>query len=306
MNALVYVESPYQLLNSISYLEEKKCRQTDFFIRDNGSTLQKKQFETIVNRHSLVVEYFSVPSRGYFRYLTSVLFILRLICSIYKYNNLIVGDVRSVILKFTLPIIERMNINIILVDDGLYLLSHVKKILHKEYTIFSNLPLNLSMNKDSKLKYIYSEPKRYNNSEKYGVGFVGMKICEIGFMEFDEYIKVLKNILHKYKSSSYIYYAHRGENLNKLKSISDIGFEVIQPDLPLEEFLIKNPPPKGIYLTFYSTAIFNMYNMYENCDFIAIKRDLDSWPSQYREGISLCYKLFNDSGICVKHINQFD
>lgn len=307
MKVLVYVESPYQLVNALSYLDNNPLSKVKVLIRDNGSKLQRKQFEKIVNMTGgLSFEFVYLPNNILKKSTLLPLIIGRMIKYIFFCKTVILGDARSIVAKLILPICSLMRKQIVLVDDGLYLLSFVNKIISKNYVLFSCLPLLKFIDNKSPIQLTFIEDKVVKAPVHNGnnLCFIGMKLPEIGFMDIDVYMGVLKTLARGNKDKSLIYYAHRAEDINKLKDIQKLGFDVIQGDMPLEQLFIKQGAPQGEFYTFYSTAIYNISRMLDSCQFFAIEPDLTLWPVSARDNIGMCYELFKHSNIKLKSIKE--
>jgi len=217
-------------------------------------------------------------------------------------QTVIVGDTRWIMAKLILPICNLMSKQVVLVDDGLYLLSYVNKIKNKNYVIFSSLPLLKFVDNNGPLKLTFIEDKVVKAKVHNGnnLCFIGMKLPEIGFMDIDVYMGIIKTLVKSNKDKNLIYYAHRAEDSNKLKLIQKLGFNLVQSDMPLEQLFLKQGAPQGDFYTFYSTAIYNVSRMLDSCQFFAIEPDLELWPVSARENVAMCYELFKRSNIELK------
>lgn len=300
MNTIAYIESPYQLLNALEYLSLSDRKKIKFIIRNNGSEKQQLQLEEVLKKiNEAKVIHFFLPQTGLLKGFRVINLLLTLLFFSIFYDEIIIGDARSIIAKLILPIFNITNKSIVLVDDGLYLLSYVKNIVSYKYTIFTNLPLESNIEETGAVKLRFLK-KKFNKKAAVGennLNFIGMKLSEVKLMDEDVYIDVLCKVVSGYPSATVNYYAHRGENESKLKKLIDKGFIVHRNSLPIEEYFLTYGAPKGAFYTFYSTALYNLSNMLEGCVFYAIEPEISYWPMRSRENIGLCYELFRGSNI---------
>lgn len=304
MSILVYVESPYQLNNALSYLQSVSTEADRYIIRDNGSEKQQKQFlEILRNKTINNISFSSLPYSGIKKILLLPVTLAYLFAKSVNKKTIVIGDARSIVSKILIPCSRLLRKSIVLVDDGLYLLSYVENITQFNYSVFTNLPIEKFIDKHPhKLTIIKKDFHKIVPHGEERLIFIGMKLTEIGFMELDDYIKVLSRLSDEHSEKEKIYYSHRGEDCQKLDLIKKIGFTVFQGNLPLENLLLRDGCYQGIYYTFYSTALYNLSNMLTTSRFVAICPKLEYWPKQARKNIALCYKLFDFSNVELEYL----
>lgn len=299
MKLLIYIESPYQLVNAIKYVNQLGYENAKYIVRDNGNDEQAKQIQTITVRNK--VKIFStiyIPKVGLIKKIGKVIALLPYFYKQAKSSNqIVIGDARSPYSKIILFFSGFFKSTVVFVDDGLYLISHIEKLVHEKCIIFSSLPIEAALKNNKKVFHIKPKTEEMCVFGEDSTIFIGMKLVEIGFLDLDYYLKNLEHVKNTCKSDSLIYYAHRDEAEEKLEYIRNIGYQVRRECLPLEEFFIKNGAPQGTYYCFYSTAIYNVSRMTAKCDFVSIRPDVSIWPAHVRGDIDSCYKLFELAGI---------
>ena len=302
MSILVYVESPYQLENAIKYLNTcQKSGGARIVVRNNSNATQFNQIENLVSSLELRnVSFIHLPGSGLARLLLYPLAVLVVFFKALFSTVIIIGDARSVVASPLVKISEAFKKEIILVDDGLYLLSFIRRILKKNYTIYTRLPLKSIIEESSStLSFKPSEILKFSCQNDFSgrVNFIGMKISEIGFISEESYINYLKEVRKKFKDCSFYYYSHRGESLKKLSLIEKVGYEVITPAMSIEIYLNEKGVYKGIYITFFSTALYNLSLMVCDGIFYYIKVKGEAFPNLQTDSVLECYKLFKSAGL---------
>jgi|GEM_PF-5938955 len=302
MSVLVYVESPYQLENAIKYLlDGNKSEGFRVIIRDNSNETQLSQMKSLISNSGLIdVSFIKLTGGGLMRLLLYPFVLLRVLYKGVFSTTVIIGDARSIVAFPLIKLAEVFNRRIVLVDDGLYLLSYIKNIFRKKYTVYTRLPLGALIEKNSmslifKPCEITKAPCKADFSGQ--VNFIGMKISEIGFVTEKFYIEYLKKILQKFNGHSFNYYAHRGESLDKLRIIEKIGYKVITPSISIEKYLIDKGAYKGIYVTFFSTALYNLSMMVSCGEFYFIRVRGGEFFHLQTSNVLECYKLFSTAGL---------
>jgi hypothetical protein len=298
MHYLAYVESPYQLKNAVEFISRYELEgSSKIVIRKNGSSKQNEQFESLVKKECIDnVTYLNFKNSGLARYLTYPWLMLILFKYLISSDGLIVGDARSIVVKPLARLAELFKKKIILVDDGLYLFNYVYRILGKNYTLYTSLPIEERISKQkSSLKVIAQPYEQLNISKKEeeSITFIGMKLPEIGFMEESVYIHYVKYIADKYSHLELNYYAHREENISKLNQIELLGFNIVKPNISIEDYFLEKGADKGIYISFYSTALANLSKMISTEEFYYIKPDIEQFPSPNRKAIIECYEYLS-------------
>lgn len=298
MHYLVYVESPYQLENAIDFIHKgNEDKSAIFIVRDNGNLKQIEQFKFLVKKKCIEnVYYIKFESSGLVRYLTYPWLMLLLFKYLIMSKALIVGDARSIVVKPLAKLAELINRNVILVDDGLYLFNYVYQILDKNYILYTSLPIAERIsNKKSFLQVITQSHEQFNIPVvgEESISFIGMKLPEIGFMEESVYINYVKCIAGRYSHLKLNYYAHREESISKLDQVALLGFNIVKPNISIEDYFLEKGGDKGVYISFYSTALANLSKLISTEEFYYIKPDIEQFPSPNRKAIIECYEYLS-------------
>ncbi|SHF80772.1 hypothetical protein SAMN02745148_03579 [Modicisalibacter ilicicola DSM 19980] len=268
--------------------------------------LQNKQYKNVLAANKIKGRFLVIRRVGVFGKLKGLLLLLYCIARYAGHaQEIIIGDARSIFSKLFILFGNLFNRRIVLVDDGLYLLSYISKVLDKRYVIYTKLPLEKVVRSCvSRLYIVPQEVKKIEIIPANSVSFVGMKLVEIGYLDEDIYIKILQEVAYKGKGSgkNLIYYAHREESDNKLSLIESLGYKVIKSELPVEQLLERDGAPSGSYYSLYSTAIYNLSKSIAGSKFYSYRIDKFYWPAHAREAIEQCYDLLKISGIEILDI----
>ena len=135
---------------------------------------------------------------------------------------------------------------------------------HKNY-FFSIFNLKSVNDKLLQNDYSYMRTLVKGKDISSKIYFIGQPFVELGILNFEEYIIIIKKIIFKYKLPL-LYIAHRREESVNLNRIKALGIEVIIPTLPIEVFLIKlSAYPKAI-IGVASTALFSISLIFEEIE----------------------------------------
>lgn len=91
-----------------------------------------------------------------------------------------------------------------------------------------------------------------------GVYFLGQMFSEARLMEFETYLNYLRKIQNHYSGEKIYYIPHRGEDTANIdRIISELGFELLNFDQPIEyKLCVEGPIPEQI-VSFCSSALIN-------------------------------------------------
>lgn len=295
---IAIIESPYQLQNVISLFDFLNVcnNERKLLVRDNGNKLQNEQFKE--QEKVLDMDFFYMPKGGVKKIYFLLLFLLRNFYTFLSEKEIVFGDARSIVSKPLILLARFTKKKIYLVDDGLYLLSYIKKIESLNCTLYTVLPLLPTNN--CKYKIINKAIKRFDKIEGIDcVCFIGQPIVELGFISVDNYIHQLKRVVNhfSFEYEVFRYYVHRSESEEKLKKIGELGFEVIFLDTNLEHHFYKQGAPSGVFLGFYSTALLNIFNAHVSSEFFFVETSLDIPSLKIEESINLAYNALRSIGI---------
>lgn len=302
-SALVYVESPYQLINAVECLRDIAVSDASFMLRDNGNVVQNKQFQKIIAVEDIKnLRVYYCPTKSWLK----LFFVIRLASALmfktWTHSLIVTGAWQSIIVKLGLKWNSFKYKNIYLVDDGTILFSLLEKIKDSPFTLFSRMPLAEYIKSSGISKHSLKIKKQCSKKIKVidvGVCFIGSPIVELEMFPQDAYYKVLTQIRKRHCDDALYYYAHRSENQENLSVVKRLGYVVVKPDLPLEDYLREHGGCAGPYYSFYSTAMINLSEMLPSSKFYAIRPSPNIWPRKDQNDIEDIYKFFRMSKIKV-------
>ena len=287
------IESPYQLQCAKDFIYKFGIENFHLYIRDNGNKKQNEQFLSLLQDVSdKNYTIFKAYSNGLKRLYQFPLFLIRVLFILVFSKHVIIGDLRGFFVRhfYRLKFWDRKTV---IVDDGLYLLFHIEKLSERKFWVFSNLPVD-SLSKNTGLTYVKREGELVQPS-KFGEScFIGTKLSEIGFINESEYIERVRHAREKF--GHLIYIPHREECELKLEKIANLDVQVKKIGVPIEKYLSDNEKSYKNFITYYSTAIFNLYESGHKSNFYWIEFDLDHLPEENKLAIMKCYELFDICG----------
>ncbi|MBA6353599.1 hypothetical protein [Colwellia sp. BRX9-1] len=301
---LAIVESPYQLQNVISLFEvlDIDTNQACILIRDNGNEVQKEQFSAHLS--NVRVKFFFLPSKGNKKIFYFIFIMLYVSFFFIKNKQVALGDVRSIVCKPYLYLARMFKKKVYLVDDGLYLMKHVTKIRSFPCTIYTSLPLEAG--RQDLFSVIKKSTKHFKSYDKErSLSFIGQHLVELDFINSDDFFTLLVNIKNVFASKydKFNYYAHRSESSNKLAEIERLGFNVLKLESNIEHYFHNNNAPQGVFISFYSTALLNIFNAHAGDEFYFYDEYLIIKDPAIKESISLCYETLKKAGIKKLSLN---
>lgn len=293
-----YIESPLQLTRSKDYNDLYHSEKITYIIRDNGNRVQRAQFENLMRNEKNWI-FIKIPRGRIINKLVVLPYFSFLILKMsFRAKEFLVGDARSLFSRLIYFLAKVYGKEVVLVDDGTYLLNYWKKIADKNYSVFTSLPLENQI-KDSPLSTNLNIIERPFDSINLIQGraaiFIGMPLVELNFISLDAYMRAVRIACDRSCFDKKIYYAHRSEVDSKLNHVKRAGFEIIRPDLPLESFLKQSGAYQGDYYSFYSTALYNLSRMIKEVNFFSFRPRDSDWPNTYRAEILDCYELLDAS-----------
>lgn len=297
---IAIVESPYQLQNALSLFNKLGLEGDDcqILIRDNGNKVQKKQF--LEQNISVKLTFFYLPANGLLKIPLLIWFYLKFIFLFFLTKKITLGDARSIVCK---PLLTFLRKDFYLVDDGLYLISHINKLSKVNCNIYTSLPLKAK--KTDKFTIINKETPQFSVYDNLkSVSFIGQHLVELGFVSEEDYFQQLNTIKKFYADdySYFTYYAHRYESDEKLEKIKETGFNVIHLPMSIEQYFYENRAPSGVFISFYSTALLNIYLAHVSKEFYYIEGLISPPTERINASINLCHEAMKTAGIRVLEI----
>lgn len=246
---LFYVEAEHQYLNA--QRANLLNNYTFVLARTGANFMQNRYHELIQNKHNSSI-CFSVNS--FFDRLMLMGKILIMLIN-RRPKEILIGDARSFVYKIFRIYSNINGTKISLVDDGLYLLNHIKKINNHSVDIYTVLPLKVS---NSRLKLNFIEPtykfEKKGNEEK--IIIVGQKIVEIGLVSRSFYEHTVTKLIEFYSGQAIVYVPHRGES--QLPKALTEDTEIWSGRGAIEAYLEKIGTHNYQFVSFYSTVLVNL------------------------------------------------
>ena len=302
---LAIVESPYQLQNTLSLFEYLKVdkRQVKLLIRNNGNKTQQEQYSSQLNGIKPI--YFYLPAKGLSKFPLFIYFYLKYFFSFLMAKSIVLGDARSIACRPLLKESIYFNKDVYLVDDGLYLLSYIEKLEQVKCTIYTSLPLKPG--RKSKFSIIRKEVEEFSSyDDTKSVNFIGQHLVELGFLSEEEYLSYLNEIIKSYSDRYEVfnYFTHRSESKDKINKISDVGYNVIYLPSSIENYFYEKNAPTGVFISFYSTALLNIYLAHRGSSFYFISKVFHLPGSEINNAIASCHKVMKLAGINALEIKE--
>ena len=299
MKALIFVNSPLQLINIRSAIKHFNINKYDLFITVDETSNRHKQIEIMANLYGISYKttnfYKDIITKRRFFYINFIKF-----CLTHKfgeYDILLLGDYRWSDLTISQLNKIKKGGRIIYVDDGnasinilkgrditlnskiIYYIANyflkLKKIKNNIYftayydvrsTRFDIIPnksleLNIDNKRNDKIYFIGTNTKIYTE-------YLGIST--------NNFLNKLRNILNKIKEENpgkkIIYIPHGRDQVNDIKLIcNDLNIEYSKIEICIELFLIEqNEAPYALY-ALGSSALFNLKQIFPNTLFKNIR-----------------------------------
>ena len=140
-----------------------------------------------------------------------------------------------------------------------YKIQSLKNVVYfSSYQIDSENTIKIVRNTYEKLRLDLSKQKTVKQ-----VLFLGQPMIEHSYMTKDAYFDCMRQIKHYYSSSDFVYCPHRDEHPSNLEQLSsDLGLKIKYSQLPIEYRLTKEKNLPEIIAAFYSSALQNIYHMF--------------------------------------------
>ena len=261
--SLFYVESPFQLIQSVEAIHAFAIEKSKIIIRENSSDNNNKQMREIVRILKLNECAFIKCHQNSSR---CIFLILRLIFQGYFYKNIYIGDENSKIFRLSVNLINKQKV--ILMDDGVATLFSKNDSLN--FHRFSMFPLgvNTTINTFSHLSSCIGNKNRYKHV------IIGMDLISAGICTAANYQDFIIELAAKFpqESDSILYIPHRNETKNDIKVLGAIeNIHIKKTRLPIELIGLElNMQPISVS-TFFSSAIFSMEKIYPESEFFIYK-----------------------------------
>lgn len=96
--------------------------------------------------------------------------------------------------------------------------------------------------------------------------FVGSPLVELGYLDKENHLAYLKKIKKQFGSGKFYYFSHRREKDENLQQYKFFG-EIVRDSLPFEERLEKEKELPGIIISYISSILINLPQVYPQVNF---------------------------------------
>lgn len=274
----LFVESPLQLINAIEAVRFFNFESYRIYIRYSGQKNSDLQIDKILEKFSidsniLVKTYIKSSRRNIYDLINFVFFYVKFLLDGCMVDRILIGNYDSIFLK---PLILFFNKKkIILLDDGSKTIS-----IQDRFSDSNNINLFTIFNVDkkknqsvfiNKYKVLNEVLKNTRCVKKDSILFIGAKLAEANLMSNSEYIMYVTQVASIIEQPM-IYVPHRGENINKLESISSISnVRIKYLEYPIELYAFEEGEIPKKVLSFYSTALYTINRLYPSIEVVAYK-----------------------------------
>lgn len=112
--------------------------------------------------------------------------------------------------------------------------------------------------KDSLVKYNFIKENNKLNFIDNVFALLGSSMVEVDLLDEEYYLELLKTIKKNYLNAKLLYFSHRKESTRKLEKIKDLGFEIINNEIPFEFYFEKMKDCPAIIGSFFSPTLSNL------------------------------------------------
>ncbi|MBC8197450.1 MAG: hypothetical protein H8E60_06155 [Candidatus Marinimicrobia bacterium] len=273
---LFFVESPLQLLCAYEAIGYFKLKKFQIYIRLSNLSVNDNQIinicKLLFNKYEQNnIKYITiVPNLNFIAILKIILYKILIFKYIFYIDKIAIGNYQSNFFSFLIKWVDTKKV--LLLDDGSGSLN-VQKLLTKEnaFDTFTFFRLEKKYNQNIYINHFHRIKKLVKNKIIHNeIIFIGSKISEVRIISEAEFLLLMQKIV-KYFNKKIIYIPHRGESnqkINKLKKIKNI--RIMTLNYPIEMIGIYNQNMYNTFVSFFSTALFTLKNIY-NIEPIAIK-----------------------------------
>jgi hypothetical protein len=304
MKNLYIVESPLQVLNAFEAIQTFPAnlhtvlvRYSNFKENDKqiNDTLEKLDIKSLATIKTVTID---GDKKKFSDFLFLFLFKVIYAFKTKSYSNVFLGNFTSKFMQFIIPLNEK----IILMDDGAGSLNVQNEFTNSSFynwfTLFDLTPIQnqkITLNTYSHLNKLI--PIEINQNQDT-VLFIGSKLSEAEITSEENYIHLVTQIAKRYENKKIIYVAHRGENKQKLDTLSELqNIQIKTLTYPIEMLSIYGDIAPCKIISFYSTALITLSKIYK-VEAVAFKFDYSS--SIHKKAIDDVYSY------CSKYMQVID
>ncbi len=256
---LIYIESPFHLLQAYEIICQKRNTSFKLLIRTCGNNVNNDQLYKLVHILDLDDLVTFVRDR---RKLMIIFIAFRIVIGYFKSKYLYIGDERSRVFKIIRLLLKKNKV--ILLDDGSATLNTRLSSVYKRFTIFSTKCFTKNNDFCNIKKLISSHNVTIEKSIIIGqtIADTHWSICSPAV--YEEY---LERLMVKCNNDA-IYIPHRWECDKNIEIYREkFGFDVIRLSLPIELIQLElGIKPKRVYGCI-STAFFSLDMIYHGISF---------------------------------------
>jgi len=265
MKSLLFIESPFQLLNANEAVHRYSLDDYKIIVRLSNNEKNDEQIIYVIKQLGIEnIKYIkiNVSNKNIIDYMKLLFYRFRYI--FIKVNKVFIGNCESGFLKLVLKQFNKEDI--ILLDDGAKSIDIQKNFNDKEnynlFTMYDLVPYQSQIIENNNYEKLQQDLKQLEINTNQ-VLFLGLKLSEIGIVSEEYYLKKIKQIAAYYKNEKILYISHRGETKDKLEKIKSMtNIEVIVLGYPVELYGLYNDNIPYKVASFYSTALLSMQNIY--------------------------------------------
>lgn len=319
LNNLFILRSPLQIINAIEAIEYFQLKNNVIVIINNRMQSNKEQMDLLLNlqRFNKIIHIDTRLKSKYFEYVKLIKNLKK-----EKYNYVFVGELG---VSYKIIIANTKKEKVFLLDDGTATIEYYNKFIkYNQYNkynfkeirfLFSGLnirvkdKINLFTYFDleslhgidvikNNLLYLKGNTLSNFKKDEDNIYFIGQTIE--GFITFKHYVYGINELI-KMHNKKIIYIPHRSESKvqqDKLLQATDNKmFEIINPNMPLELYFLKNSIYPFNIVSFISTALVTLTILFEECraDYIRIPIT-DENKDQIKKNNDV-YDIFDKIGI---------
>ena len=310
VDSIFFVESPLQFSNAVTLIKFKKLVPI-IVVRLNGEIDNDSQLSELTLNFSGTRKFINIKKSNKFTLFYSTIKLMLFFTSLkWRGCSCFLGDWRSIWMKAVAYSINPNKVNVI--DDGFATLTVINQLENKiarnntkgyllnckrfRPTFYTYFPVESDV-----LNVINLSAKNNNSSIVKEVVntimFIGAPLVEKQIIKCEDYLLYITKALSKYPENQYKnieYVPHRAEhsdNYNRVAAL-DNRVSIKKLDQPIEDYINKNKEVPAVFLSFYSTALYNLSEYAEKSTAVAIYLPFDIISNKYRTQIENVYQFF--------------
>lgn len=288
-NYLFILESPFQMLQAIELINQKKIIDFEIVIRKNSNEVNNSQIVELVKLFTYEGNCRSFRTLSFYSKASLLLIIF---FKAFSHDKLVFGDSNSYLFRFIKFLFRKKKF--LLLDDGVATINDSgKNYKYQRFTIFNCL--QYKRNNEFQFLSSFNANSHINNLGS-GSLIVGTKAVEEGILTKNVYHKFISDALKISREFSHqiLYIPHRGESDENIKEISAQGLRVYRPKYPIELIGYELCIEVKSITSLFSTALYSMAIIYPSSKITAIELE-SNLILKRRQSIEQIYKHLNDS-----------